>query len=212
MPTDLGEKPPVPYYEDDGVTLYLGDCREVLSSIDLSGEVDVTVTDPPYGETALKWDIPPRDWLYDLPGNSLWCFGSLRMFLELGISRQLEGWKFAQDIVWEKHNGSNSAADRFRRVHEIAAQFYRGEWAEVYRSPVMTNDATKRTVRRKRRPPHWGEIGGHQYVSEDGGPRLQRSVMHVRSCHGYAEHETQKPLGILTPLIEYSSAGGGARV
>src|ERR1700722_10502645 len=34
-----------PYYEEAGITIYHGDCRDVISSIDFS----VTVTDPPYG-------------------------------------------------------------------------------------------------------------------------------------------------------------------
>lgn len=36
---------PAPYYDEDGVTLYCGDTREVL--LDLSA--DALVTDPPYG-------------------------------------------------------------------------------------------------------------------------------------------------------------------
>lgn len=36
-----------PYYQDDTVTLYLGDCRDILPEIE--GGVSVLVTDPPYG-------------------------------------------------------------------------------------------------------------------------------------------------------------------
>lgn len=34
-----------PYYEADGITIYYGDCREVLPSL----VADVLITDPPYG-------------------------------------------------------------------------------------------------------------------------------------------------------------------
>src|SRR3546814_5592817 len=58
-------------------------------------------------------------------------------------------------------------------------------------------DAVAKQVRRKTRPTHTGDIDLGAYRSEDGGPRLQRSVIDVRSCHGHAEHPTQKPLGII---------------
>jgi len=35
-----------PYYEEDGITIYHGDCREVLPTLD---RVDFVLTDPPYG-------------------------------------------------------------------------------------------------------------------------------------------------------------------
>lgn len=198
---------PEPVYEDEYVTLYCGDCREILPTL---GLVDGVVTDPPYGDTSLDWDTPVGDWLdlIDLAVHgSVWCFGSLRFFLEHG--HEFAGWKYAQEIVWEKHNGSSSAADRFRRVHEFAVQWYRGSWQSLHRDPPVTMDASPRQVRRKTRPPHWGEIGAHSYVSEDGGPRLMRSVIEVRSEHGRAVHPTQKPLGILRPLITYSVPPGG---
>lgn len=36
-----------PYYQDEAVTLYCGDCREILPSL---SQIDVTITDPPFGE------------------------------------------------------------------------------------------------------------------------------------------------------------------
>ena len=35
-----------PYYEHNGITIYNGDCREIMSQL---GKVDAVVTDPPYG-------------------------------------------------------------------------------------------------------------------------------------------------------------------
>jgi DNA modification methylase len=35
-----------PYYDEDGITLYHGDCREILPQL---GPFDALVTDPPYG-------------------------------------------------------------------------------------------------------------------------------------------------------------------
>ena len=131
------------------------------------------------------------------------------MFLAVGTQIAAAGWSFSQDLVWEKHNGSSSAADRFRRVHEQAVLFYRGQWADVYHVPQFTDDATKRTVRRKQKPAHWGAIAGAHYTSEDGGPRLQRSVVFERSAHGSAIHPTQKPLGVTRSLVAYSCPPDG---
>lgn len=193
-----------PYYEEAGITIYNGDCREILAHI---SAVDVAIIDPPYGDTSLEWDCRVDGWLSLLQVPTFWCFGSFRFFLE--TARHFDDWHFAQEVIWEKHNGSIFHADRFRRVHEIVAQFYRGEWGDVYKSPQYTLNATRRTVRAKVRPPHTGQIDRIPYVSEDGGPRLQRSVLPVRSCHGYAQHPTQKPEGIVEPLIRYSCSPNG---
>lgn len=200
-----------PYYADDHVTLWHDDFRNYMPTPS-TPPVDCVIADPPYGQTSLEWDRWPDLWPSFIASRvresaPLWCFGSLRMFLEHRDDFCL--WTFAQDVVWEKHNGSSFHADRFRRVHEQAVQWYRGPWENVWREVQTTPDATKRTLRRKERPAHMGEIADSTYTSQDGGPRLQRSVLKVRSEHGRAVHPTQKPLGILEPLVRHSCPPGG---
>lgn len=196
------------------VQVLAGDCMAVLADVPAES-VDAIVTDPPYGETSLEWDRWPEGWPAAVRvvlkhTGSMWVFGSARMFFErIG---EFAGWRFSHEVVWEKHNGTGLRTDRFRRVHELACHFYRTDaaWSEVYKAPQYTNDATARTVCRKGRPAHWiGATGETVYRSEDGGPRLQRSVIFAHSEHGRAEHPTQKPIGIVEPLLLYACPPGG---
>lgn len=187
--------------------ILLGDCRNLMPQ---HGPFDMIIADPPYGDTSLEWDARVENW-HDLaaqclkPTGSIWVFGSLRYFMAEGQHFEAAGLRYAQEIVWEKHNGSGFHADRFKRVHELAVQWYRQDapWAEVY------NDATAKTARRKKRPTHTGHIQAGHYVSEDGGPRIMRSVIYARSCHGRAIHPTEKPVDLLETLIRTSCPAGG---
>lgn len=192
--------------------LYFGDCRQVLPTLD--EQADVIITDPPYGDTSLAWDKQVEGWLAVAaatlkPNGSLWVFGSLRFLAPLFGEVENLGFRYSQDIVWEKQNGTGFHADRFRRVHEHAVMFYRGAWGDVYHDTQHTLDATRKTVRRKTRPTHTGHIDAGHYVSEDGGPRLMRSVLYCANEHGRAVHPTQKPVDLLLPLIRYSTPPEG---
>jgi site-specific DNA-methyltransferase (adenine-specific) len=199
---------PEPYYADDQVTLYHGDARDLVPDLD---PVDAIITDPPYGDTALAWDAWPDGWVTRMSAvaRSMWCFGSMRMWMARTHEFTERGWTMSQDLVWEKHNGSGFAADRFKRVHEHVVHWYRGLWSAVYHETPTTMDATARQVRSKGRPAHTGDRRANTYTSEDGGPRLMRSVLPVRSMHGRAIHPTEKPVALLDPLIRYACPPGG---
>lgn len=193
-----------PYYQADGITLYHGDMREILPLLQTT--FDACVTDPPYNETNLQWDIWPDGWpdLVTALTSSLWCFGSFRMFWDR--RDQFNAWKLSQDIIWEKHNGSGMHADRFRRIHELAIHLYRGEWSAIHKNPpvITVEEQRKRTsLVRGKKPEHWKGIEGGSGYSYDG-KRVMGSIIYARSCHGHAVNETQKPEAIVAPLLQYA--------
>jgi site-specific DNA-methyltransferase (adenine-specific) len=213
MPAALPALPalPRPYFAADGVTLYHGDSLALAPALLAAGlAFDAVVTDPPYNETSLEWDVWPQGWpeMVKPLARQLWCFGSLRMFWER--RDEFAGWKLAQDVIWEKQNGSGFDTDRFRRVHEFAVHFYHGGWDDLHKQvpKVAGERRPEARIRQSTSPKHRGEIAPNAY--EYGDDRLQKSVITVANCHGYAVNETQKPEGIVAPLLAYSVPPGGS--
>lgn len=198
----------VPYYQDDLVSLFHGDMREILPDL---GDFDACVTDPPYGETSLRWDRWVDGWptLLAERTSRMWCFGTLGMFMD--HAAEFAGWRRPRSIVWEKHNGSNFAKDFFNVVHELGGYFYRGPWAEAHEGvPRAPRVGPNKSVLHRPATPHTGAIGSVGYI--DDGTRLLRSVIYARSMHGRAIHPTEKPGALLAPMIAYAVPVGGRMV
>jgi len=102
-----------PYYQDEWVTIYLGDCREILPTLE---KVDLVLTDPPYGVNLnLEWlselhsthskpsnkldepiagdDGMELSWLFDYPQWVVFGFPYV-------YSDKATGW-----MVWDKQPG-----------------------------------------------------------------------------------------------------------
>lgn len=218
-PTQLQEaKVPIPFYADDTVTLYLGDSRELIPELQL--QADLIMADPPYEETGYEWDRWPTGWLTTVApvARALWCFGGLRMFMRHAPEFTTAGWKLSHDVagkdvevLWEKHNASGADADRFRRIHEQAGLFYRGPWSSLHREPQrVTTGVVERGRVVKQGAKDIGHRGEYRAGGwTDSGTRLMASVIPVRSMHGRALHPTEKPIGLLDPLIRYACPPGG---
>lgn len=193
--------------------IHTGDALTVLRTLPDSS-IDACITDPPYGDTNLAWDIIVNGWADEVarvlkPSGSLWVFASLRYLIKLQSA--LPAWKYAQDLVWEKHNGSACHNDRFRRVHEHIVQFYPAKhpWGGVFKAPITRGDGKERTVHRSRGPDHFKSRTGGTFISAHGGRRLERSVIRCNSMHGTGTHPTQKPEALVSLLVRYSCPPGG---
>ncbi|MDE2106820.1 MAG: site-specific DNA-methyltransferase, partial [Patescibacteria group bacterium] len=138
--------------------------------------------------------------------DCLWCFGSMRFFLE--NHQEFSEWKFSQEIVWEKQNGSGFSVERFNRSHEIIAHWYRGRWDMLFHDAPRerSGDGTHSIIKRGSTP-HRGNIGSTGYI--DDGYRIVRSVVRCKNEHSDAVHPTQKPLELLRWLLGYSCQPGG---
>jgi len=193
-----------PYYADDSVTLYCGRIEDVLPEI--REEVDLMMADPPYGETSLDWDRWPDGWpsLAAQSAASLWCFGSMRMFLDR--RSEFAAWRLSQDVIWEKHNGSGMAGDRFRRTHEHVTHWCQGDWSTLYHETPRMGEPRRGQRISRGATPHLASPGQRGVIS---GQRLATSVLYAPSMHGSAINETEKPTGILEPLISYGCPPGG---
>ena len=88
-----------PYYSDDSVTLYHGDCRDVIASLP-SNSLDACVTDPPYelGFMGRKWDASEiaydkylwaEVWRVLKPGAHVLAFGGTRTWHRLAVAIEI---------------------------------------------------------------------------------------------------------------------------
>ena len=88
-----------PYYESGGITIYHGDCRDVLPTLE---RVDCTVTSPPYNQIGV---LPTKG--TGLWGQSRGGAGFLRAWQESGYSDTMDEYEYQE---WQRDVFSQIAA------------------------------------------------------------------------------------------------------
>jgi site-specific DNA-methyltransferase (adenine-specific) len=118
-----------PYYDHKGITIYRGDCLEVMPDIP-DGLFDMVMADPPYGITACKWDsiIPIKPMWKELkrlvrPSGVIVMTAS-QPFTTTLISSNMEMFRYCW--VWEKTKAGNfqQAKNSPLKKHEDVAVFF----------------------------------------------------------------------------------------
>ena len=121
-----------PYYQDDLVTLFHGDCREVLKTLP-DNSVDSIVTDPPYelGFMGKKWDNSGV--AYDVtvwqeclrvlkPGGHVLAFGGSRTWHRLAVAVEDAGFELRDSIAWLYGSGFPKSLDVSKAIDKSQGQ------------------------------------------------------------------------------------------
>lgn len=130
-----------PYYEQDGITIYHGDCREIMPT--LSG-VSMVVTDPPYvfglastfdeGKAGGWGDMMNAasiyaGWLREFwrlvrgGAGCAWVFNSWRSFPVLARGAHEAQWPIESLLIWDKERIGPGGMRGLRPTYEVAALF-----------------------------------------------------------------------------------------
>lgn len=119
-----------PYHQDDLVTLWHGDCRQVMADLP-ECSVDAVVTDPPY-ELAFMgkgWDASGIAYNQDVwdqahrilkPGGHLLAFGGTRTWHRLAVAIEDAGFEVRDSIAWMYGSGFPKSLDVSKAIDKAA--------------------------------------------------------------------------------------------
>jgi site-specific DNA-methyltransferase (adenine-specific) len=199
-----------PYYSDGSCVLYAGDYRDCIESVG-DHSVDLVLSDPPYGTTALDWDKK-------VELSVLWTQIE-RVCKELALVVSFAAQPFTTDLInskrdwfryeliWEKTNpvGWLDCNRRPLRSHENVVVFSK-KWKGTTYNPQLVPGAVYTS---KHRGVRVGIYGFHK-----DSPVEERSTRHPGSVHKYGkgdkrgQHPTQKPIGFVEWMVRsYSNPG-----
>jgi site-specific DNA-methyltransferase (adenine-specific) len=140
-----------PYYSDDLVTLYHGDCREVTAWLD----ADVLVTDPPYGMAYKSGrkrnaDTIAGDEDLGIRDAALSAWGE-KPALVFGTWKQPRPERVRQLIVWDKRGGVGFSGDLAMPWADVTEEIYvfgsgwtGGRRPALYAVPTLASQAANR--------------------------------------------------------------------
>lgn len=194
------------------ISILHGDYRTALSKI-TPGSVDLVLTDPPYGTTAIKWDTAPNlGEFWDLINGALKETGVVVSFCAQPFTTDLinsNRKNFRYELIWHKTLavGFLDAKVRPLRAHENIVVFCRKLKSSTY-NPQMVEGTPYKKRSTAQRSAHYGNVRGVADPKDNSGTRYPRSVMLHSNQQRPALHPTQKPLDLVELLVRtYSNAG-----
>jgi len=117
-----------PYYEREGIRLYVGDCRDVATQME-PGSISAVCTDPPYGISFMS-----KGWDHSVPGVQFWkliaatmkpgahlaAFGGTRTFHRIAVAIEDAGFEVRDTLMWLFGSGMPKSHDVSKAIDKAA--------------------------------------------------------------------------------------------
>jgi len=190
------------------IELHKGDCLEVMKEIK-SGSVDATITDPPYGTTACKWDsVIDFELMWEQlnriikPNGAIVLFGS-QPFTSSLIMSNPKGFKY--EWIWQKTKGSNFQTLKHQpwKMHENILVFNAKGVYIPQKYTVSEDKIDKRKNVNNQLTNKDGVYGKLNRIrKKDDGTRYPNSIQTIKNPNNNSLHPTQKPVELMEYLIK----------
>jgi site-specific DNA-methyltransferase (adenine-specific) len=201
-----------PYYERNGVTIYLGDCLQILPQLDIT--VDAIITDLPYGTTACKWDVViPFELMWQqvkrlLKPRGAFVTTASQPFTSMLIMSNLKWFKY--ELIWDKTFGRQPQLANIQPMkrHENLLVFGDGkitynpqkqQLEKPYKSSGAGNNAGTKNNHK---------LGLKKVAKEYTAKTPDSVLIYKPNSNSGISHPTQKPVALYQYLIRtYTNPG-----
>lgn len=196
-----------PYYEQGGITIYCGDCLEVMPH--LAPPIDAIICDPPYGTTACAWDsVIPLGPMWENYKRLIKKAGAVVLFADepftsFLVLSNLEWFRYR--LTWEKDKSTGflDAAIKPLKNSEDVCVFYKQQ--PIYNPQMIKGTAHKRGSKSPGPGAVYGNFSNRTITQSD--EYYPKRILEF-PVEREPIHPTQKPITLLAYLIRtYTNPG-----
>jgi DNA modification methylase len=203
----------------DDVTLYQGDCLEIMPALE-AGSVDAIITDLPYGTTACAWDsVIPFEPMWEQVERILKPVGAFvttasQPFTSKVIMSNLA--RFRYGWVWKKTRRTRFLDANRRPLLEHEDILIFGNGTHTYNPQMLVGSKHKRGSLRPRGSDSYGKFDPQMYESNLWFPGsvieisvASESCITLSQCPSRRDvHPTEKPVALYDYLVRtYTNLG-----